>query len=90
MKTMFPRDKNGPCFLVDWNILPAQIIKLCYVNLNYSNLKLMIYVLDIDKLSGDLKGTVWETSDLSIKLFESWHKLKLIKGRKKGLPQHNE
>jgi hypothetical protein len=50
----------------------------------------MIYVLDIDKLSGDLKGTVWETSDLSIKLFESWHKLKLIKGRKKGLPQHNE
>ena len=71
MKTMFPREKNGPCFLVDWNILPAQIIKLCYVNLNYCNLMLMIYVLEIDKLSGDLKGIVWETPDLSIKMFES-------------------
>ena len=74
---------------MNWNILPAQIIKLCYVKLNYSNLKLEIYASDIDKLSGDLKGTVWETPDLSINMFESWHKLKLIKGRKKGLPQHN-
>ena len=44
----------------------------------------MIYVVDIDKLSGDLKEIVWETPDLSIKMFESWHKLKMIKGRKKS------
>ena len=44
----------------------------------------MIYVLEIDKLSGEIKEIVWEIPDLSIKMFESWHKLKLIKGRKKS------
>ena len=57
-ENMFPREKTWTLLPCQLTYFTAQIIKLCNVKLNFSNLTLMIYVLEIDKLSGEIKEIV--------------------------------
>jgi hypothetical protein len=45
----------------------------------------MIHVLKIDKIPRDLKGIVWEIPEISIKIFETWNKVKLTERKNKSV-----